>query len=416
MSAENSPPTLGLKPGTRGNNKLTVTAVKAAKPKNQPYRMADGRGLTLLVQPTGSKLWRFRYRFSGIEKNLSMGLWPDVGLKDARSRRDDARKLLAADPPIDPSVQRQAQKTTSANTFGLVAAEYFKGHSPTIAETTRVRDQRILDKLTARLSNRPLDAIEPPEILAVLRLTEKQGKHETAHRMLGMVNRVYSYALASGRATRNPSAGLRGALVPVVSKSRAALTNPAKVGKLLQDIDAYHGEPATVAGLKLLALTFLLPGELRQAMWGEFSLENSQWVVPAIRMKLRKEHIVPLSDQAVAILRELYNFTGHQELVFPSVRLGRPLSENTFSIALKIMGYDGDTHTAHGFRTMASTLLHELGFASELIETQLAHARPGVAGVYNRSHLLPQRRTMMAGWADYLDTLRSDVREVISMI
>ena len=399
--------------GPRRTNKLTTISINGAKPRNKAYKMADGAGLTLVVQPVGSKLWWFRYRFAGVEKTLSLGLYPDVSLKDARARRDDARKLLAADPPIDPSVQRKAQKSASAATFGLVAAAYFEKHSAIIAESTRVRDQRLLDKLNTDLKNRPINSVEPPELLAVLRVIEKKSGNETAHKALGMARRIYSYALAEGKATSDPTAGLRAALAPVVSKSRAALTDPKAVGKLLRDIDAYHGEPVTVAGLKLLSLTFVRPGELRQARWSEFSLDNSQWVVPASRMKLRKEHVVPLSDEAVSVLEALQESTGNGELVFPSIRRGRPLSENAFSVALKTMGYSGNINTAHGFRSTASTLLHELGHSAEAIETQLAHARPGVAGVYNRSHLLPQRREMMQQWADYLAVLRSDTANVV---
>lgn len=409
----------GLEPGThtakRRTNKLTVAAIKNAKPRARPYKMADGGGLTVLVQPDGRRGWRFRYRFAGVEKMLSFGSLDDVSLKAARARRDDARKLLAGDPPIDPSVKRQAEKQDLADTFGAVSAEYLEKHAATISEATRVRDQRILDKLNLKISGRPLNSIKPAELLAALRSIEKTGAHETTHRALNMARRIYAFALASGQATGDPTSGLQAALAPVVSKSRAGLTDPVKVGQLLRDIDNYHGDPVKLAALKLLALTFVRPGELRQAKWSEFDLKTGQWVIPKERMKLRREHIVPLADQAVQLLKELHKVTSKNPsgYAFPSPRAGRCLSENAFSVALKTMGYAGDVHQAHGFRVTASSMLHELNYSAEIIETQLAHARPGVAGIYNRSHLLPQRREMMIQWGDYLDTLRAGTVNVV---
>ncbi len=425
---------------------LTDTVIRGAKPREKPYKLYDSGGLYLLVTPAGAKLWRLKYRIAGVtpralaaakaaaatataapgpdarrsrEKTLALGAYPRVSLKKARKRRDAARDQL--DDGIDPAEAKRAERVraetgASADTFGDVLEEYFELRSQRLAESTRVRDRRILDRLVTRLGHRPIAQLDTPEILAALRSIEAEGKHETAHRALGYVQRIYEFAIAVGRATRDASSGLGKALAPVAVKSHAAVTDPEDFGRLLRAIDHYVGQPATIAALKLLPLVFTRPGELRQAQWSEFDLDRKpardgssgpQWVIPAARMKLRAEHVVPLASQAVDLLRSLRELTGAGELVFPSLRPRRPLSENTFNLALRNLGYDGATHVSHGFRSSASTLLHELGFPPEVIETQLAHSRPGVAGIYNRSHLLPQRRLMMQAWADYLDQLKA---------
>jgi integrase len=416
---------------------LNDVKVRNAKPGEKPYKLADAGSLYLLVTPAGAKLWRWRYYVPGRteradaaaeragktwrEKTLALGAYPAVSLKEARQGRDAAR--LQLDQGVDPVAVRRTRKIVSSgadgNTFGEVARAYYDQHARAkrLSESTKVRDGRILDKLIGRLGERPLLEIETPELLAALRGIESGGHYETTHRALGLARRIWEYAIATGQATRDASSGLGKAIAPVTPASHPAITDPKALGELLRKIDEYDQQPATVAALKLLPLVFCRPGELRLATWSEVSidygkrsaddLEQGQWVIPADRTKLRREHLVPLADQAVAILRELYRLTGRGELVFPSLRPGRPLSENTLNVALRSLGYDGKTHVAHGFRSTASTLLHELGFAPDVIETQLAHKRPGVAGIYNRSHRLEDRRTMMQAWADYLDQIKT---------
>ncbi len=350
---------------------LTNVKIINAKQRERGYKLADGNGLHLLVNLNGSKWWRFRYRYGGREKMLSMGTYPDTSLKIARNKVKKAREQLSEG--IDPSVIRQAAKAAQADSFEAVSSEWFDLGKTKRAETTNVRDKRILKKLHVRLGKRPLSEITPPEMLSALRSIEKQGTHETAHRALGLAGRIYGYALSTGKAMGDPTAGLRAALKPVVTRSRSAITDPKQVGQLMVDIDSYIGAHVTRSALKLLALTFTRPGELRKAQWCEIDLENSQWVIPATRMKMRREHIVPLSSQAVLILTELHRLTGQRDLVFPNSR-HTPLSENAFTYALKKLGYTGKVHHPHDFRSTASTLLHEHGFPAEVIETQLAHA------------------------------------------
>lgn len=389
---------------------LTEKALKALAPKDRPYKRSDGQGLYVLVTVTGARLWRFKYRFGGKERLLTFDAWPEVSIKQAREKRDDARQLLRNG--IDPAAEKKAAiieaSAAPPETFQAIATEYYDRHAKGLSESTRVRDRRILKKLVTRLGAQPLVEIEAPEILAALRSIESSGTAETAHRALGLVARIYAYALAVGKVTRDASSGLRLALDPVVVTNRAAITEPKQLGELLRAIDAYSGQPATIAALQLLPRLFTRPGELRRAEWREFDLEAAQWVIPAARMKSRSEHLVPLPRQAVAILRELNQLTGAGSFVFPSLRPGRPLSENTLNVALRNMGYDGGTHVAHGFRSTASTLLHELGWESQLIELQLAHSdRNKVRAAYNRAERLADRKKMMQAWSDHLDTLKA---------
>jgi integrase len=396
---------------------LTDIKVRNARPRDKAFKIFDSDGLFLFVTPSGSKLWRVKYRFGGKEKLLALGAFggsPNITLKAARIERDDARALLRKN--IDPGKARKAEKLAAAvaatiETFTDVASEYFALHSQKISATTKVRDERILKKLTkSTIGSRALREIETPQILDVLRSIESAGTHETAHRALGLVKRVYEFALACGRADRDASSGLGKALAPVVSKRRAAVTSPRQLGALLRCVDGYSGQPTTTAAIKLLAMLFVRPGELRLARWGEVDLDGALWVVPAQRTKMRREHLVPLPSQALDILRELAKLTdrGADSFLLPSLRPQRPLSENTINLALRTMGFDGQTHVGHGFRSSASTLLHQLGHDPMVIETQLAHARPGVAGVYNRSHLLPQRRELLEAWCSYLDAIKTD--------
>jgi len=389
---------------------LTESAVRAAKPQLKAYKKFDERGLYLAVTPTGSRLWRFKYRFAGSEKLLALGSYPDTSLKRAREKRDDARKLLA--DGIDPSSQRKAEKTALADTFEAIAAEWLGLQRKKFsAKTLEKAEWTIKDLLNKYIGSKPIRSITAPEMLEVVRRLEARGKHETAHRTKQRASQIFRYAISTGRAERDPTADLRGALAPVVVKSHAAITDPSKVGELLRAIDAYRGQPATEAAFKLAPLVFVRPGELRAAKWEEFTLDvdEPQWRIPAERMKMREQHIVPLSSQAVAILKELLPVTGPQGYVFPSLRdSNRPMSESALTAALRRMGYAGTEMTWHGFRTIASTLLNEQGWHPDLIELQLAHAeRNEVRAAYNKAMRLQERRTMMQAWADYLAKLKT---------
>lgn len=389
---------------------LSEARIRTAKPAAKPYKLFDERGLFLLVTPAGGRLWRFRYRLGGVEKLLTLGAYPDVPLKRAREKRDDARRLVA--DGIDPSARRQAERSAAANTFVAVADEWLMIKKPSLAPGTWQRDHDQLHKwVVPYLGNRPIASIEAPDLLDVLRRIEGKGISDTAHRTREVCGRVFRYAIATGRATRDITADLRGALAPRTTKNYAAVTDPAKVGALLRAIDGYDGQPATAAALKLAPYVFVRPGELRAAEWSEFSLDGlePEWRIPATRMKMGEAHIVPLSRQTVAILHELRPITGNQCYVFPAIGGGgRPLSENTLNGALRRLGYSSDQMTAHGFRSIASTLLNERGVHPDLIELQLAHAeRNRVRAAYNRAQRFAERRVMMQNWADYVDTLRT---------
>ncbi len=386
---------------------LTELHIKAAKAQDKPYKLYDEKGLFLLVTPTGGRLWRFKYKHDGVEKLISLGIYPDVKLKDARDKRDEARRLIAAN--VDPSAKRRAEKSARADTFGAVAQEWLESKKPRLSAGTWNRDRDQLVKLVGPyLANRPIAGIEAPELLAILKRLEKRGVRDTAHRVRAVCGRVFRYAIATGRARRDISADLKGALAPKGSQSYAAITDPAKVGQLLCAIDGYDGQRATHAALRLAPYVFVRPGELRAAVWEEFDLERCEWRIPAERMKMGELHIVPLSRQAVKILKELEPLTLGNRYVFPAIGgQPRPLSENTLNAALRRIGYGHEEMTGHGFRTMASTLLNEQGWHPDLIELQLAHKeRNKVRAAYNRAQRLAERRKMMQSWADYLDELR----------
>lgn len=390
----------------RAHNKLTAKAVAAEKFEGRPRKLFDGGGLYLHLQASG-RYWRLKYRFNGKDQLLALGVYPQVSLAAARARRDEARALLA--DGINPAAQRKAEKASSGtDTFEAVAREWLENQSKVLApETLRLTRRRFETWVFPIIGAQPMRSLEPPELLRLLRRIEAQGKHETASRVRQRIGQVFRYAIVTGRADRDPTADLKGALMPAATQHRAAITTPAEFGALLRAIDGYSGQPATRAALALAPLTFVRPGELRAARWPEIDLDAAIWRIPSVRMKMKREHIVPLSRQAVAILRELHPITGNRPFVFESVRPGRPLSENTLNAALRTLGYAGDTMTAHGFRASASTLLHELGWPAEVIELQLAHAqRSQVAAAYNRSARLEERARMMQFWADYLDSLR----------
>jgi integrase len=386
---------------------LTETAIKAAKPQEKPYKLFDERGLFLLVTPQGGRLWRLKYRYAGAEKLLALGAYPDVLLKRAREKRDEARSLVA--DGRDPSEIRKAEKAARGNTFAAIAEEWLRLRSDKLAAITLAKARWLLGFLLRDLGSKPIATITAPQLLAALRKIEAAGNHETAHRAKQRFGEIARYAIATGRAERDVTTDLRGALAPVVTRSHASITDPARVGELLRAIDGYIGQPATAAALKLAPLVFVRPGELRAADWSEFDLDSAEWRIPAGRMKMKEPHLVPLARQAVAILSDLHPISGPQGLVFPSLRSPlRPISNNTLNAALRRLGYSNEEIVAHGFRSMASTLLNEQGFPPDIIELQLAHKeRNQVRAAYNRAQRLTERRKMMQAWADYLDGLRA---------
>jgi integrase len=387
---------------------LTDVSLKALAPRAKRYKKADERGLYVMVNPDGSRWWRLKYRYQGREKTISLGVYPDTSLKLARERRDEARRLLGSG--LDPSAKRREEKAARANDFKAVALEWL-GKQPFGPKTLKKARWMFEDLMFPHLGSKPVASITAPEILAVLRRLESRNKHETAHRTRQRIGQVLRYAVATGRAQRDPSWDLRGALAPIDPKNHPAIVDPARVGELLRAIDGYSGQPAVEAALKLAPLLFVRPGELRAAEWSELSLSGDapEWRIAAHRMKMKEQHIVPLARQAVAILRELEPITGAGRYCFPSLRTSeRPMSDAALTAALRRMGYSGDEMTWHGFRSMASTLLNEQNFPPDVIELQLAHVeRNKVRSAYNKAQRLPERRKMMQAWADYLDGLRA---------
>lgn len=409
---------------------LTDTAIRNAKPGQKARKLFDGGGLFLLVTPAGAKLWRLKYRFHGKEKLLSLGSYPDVplaGRKDkrsgeyvqgARDKRDAARTLIAQD--IDPSLRRKTEKRARAvagqNTFEIVAREWFKKHSPAWSNKTAAEKLTRLEKrVFPVIGARPIQEITRDELLDVLRRIEERPALEVARRMRQALNQVYRYAVATGRCEANPASDLREVLPPPSPRHHAALTEPRAIGGLLRAIRGYDGEPVTIAALQLAPLLFVRPGELRAAEWGEIDLDDAIWRIPGSRMKGKADHLVPLAEQAIEILESLNAHTGRCQYVFPSIRSrARPMSENTLNAALRRLGYTRGEMTTHGFRTMASTLLNELGWNRDAIERQLAHSeKDSVRAAYNRAEYLPERREMMQSWADYLDQLAAGADVVL---
>ena len=390
---------------------LTEIAVRNAKARAKPARLFDAGGLYLEIAPSGGKWWRFKYRFAEKEKRLSLGVYPEVSLKAARAKRDEARRLLG--DGIDPSEHRQQNKSAltakAANSFEAIAREWFAKFSENWVDTHSSKIIRRLERdLFPWLGARSINSITAPELLSALRRIESRGALETAHRAMQNCGQVFRYAVATGRAERDPIGDLRGALPPVKEKHHASIRDPKAIGALLRAIDGYEGSLITKCALRLAPLLFVRPGELRKAEWTEFNLDAAEWRIPAERMKMREQHIVPLSTQAVAILRELHALTGARHYVFPGARTnGRPMSENTVNAGLRRLGYAKNEMTGHGFRSIASTLLNEQGWHRDAIERQLAHAeRDNVRAAYNFAEHLPERRKMMQAWSDYLDGLK----------
>ena len=389
---------------------LSDMKVQKAKSKDKNVTLFDGGGLFLLVTPSGGKLWRFKYRYNGKEKLLAFGSYPEISLFDARRSRDDARRLLANN--IDPGAVRKAQKqakTELTETFEIIAREWHARYAPTWkprhAEGLITRLQR---DVFPYLGARPIKEIKAPELLTVLRRIESRGALETAHRARSVCGQIFRYALATGRTERDPVADLKGALPPVQTINRAAITEPTKVGKLLRAIDGYQGSFVVQCALKFAPLVFVRPGELRHAEWEEINFENAEWNIPAGKMKMKDPHLVPLSKQAIEILTELKKLTGTGRYVFPGRTSERPMSDNAILAALRNMGYTKEEMSGHGFRAMARTILDEvLQVRPDFIEHQLAHAvRDPNGRAYNRTAHLVERRKMMQQWADYLDGLK----------
>jgi integrase len=410
----------------------TDTAIRNAKPDDTTFRVSDGDGLYLLVKPNGARWWRLDYSIGGKRKTLSIGVYPDTGLKAARDKADEARQLVAAG--TDPSDVRKATKAKQAqsletdrriadglpaiDSFEEIAREWFTKFS---AEWSHTHAEKIIRRLERDifpwLGKRPAAAITAPELLSALRRIEERGAVETAHRAHQNCGQIFRYAIATGRAERDPSPDLRGALPAVKQSHHAAITEPKAIGELLRAMDDYQGQFVTKCALRIAPMVFVRPGELRKAEWSEINLETAEWNIPAERMKMREPHLVPLATQAVEILKELHALTGEGRYVFPGARTNsRPMSDNAILAALRRMGFAKDEMSGHGFRAMARTILDEvLGVRPDYIEHQLAHAvRDPNGRAYNRTAHLAERRKMMQQWADYLDKLKAGA-EVIPL-
>jgi integrase len=391
---------------------LTQLAITAAKPKAKPYKLTDTAGLSLLIGTGGSKLWRFRYYFGGKEKMLSLGSFPDVTLAKARAKRDEARQILAAgtDPAQRRREERNAAATSAANTFEVLAREYIdKIAKEGAAPVTLKKNVWLLLDLASPLAKRPIAEILPAEILDLCKRFEGLGRRETARRLRGTIGSVFRYAVVTLRATNDPTYALKGALLRPNVQHRAAITDEAKLGALMANIDEYDGWPTLRASLLLLALTMTRPGDVRHMRKSEIVFPKALWRIPAERMKMRRPHDVPLSRQALAIIREVWDLTAGNGLLLPSVRSAvKPLSENAMNAALRRMGYPKEEATAHGFRSSASTILNERGFNPDVIEAALAHQdEDDVRRAYNRAKYLPERTKLMQDWADLLDEFRT---------
>jgi integrase len=395
-------------------HKLSATEVRKSKPKNGTTKLSDGGGLYLKISPNGAKYWRYDYRYAGKRKTLAVGVFPETSLKTARRAHLEARDMLGQG--IDPAEHRKIQKLTrhitAANSFESIALEWYETKVSDKSEGHRKRTKRALEKdLFPSLGNRPITNITASELLAALRKIEQRGAIETARRAKQSAGRVFRYAIATGRADRDPSRDLDGALKNANRSHRAAITEPKEVGKLLLSIDEYRGSPAVSAALRISPLLFQRPGEIRAMEWAEINWELSRWEIPALKMKMRQPHIVPLSNQSLEILSEQASVSGRGRYVFPSARGGsRCLSDNGVRTALRTMGYGNEDMTPHGFRAMARTLLDEiLSYRVDWIEHQLAHAvRDPNGRAYNRTSHLDNRVEMMQTWADFLDTLKKE--------
>jgi integrase len=390
---------------------LTDAKVRAAKPRETPFKISDGGGLYLLIQPSGSKLWRMAYRFAGRQKTLAFGIYPDVSLAAARVRRDDSKRQLRAgeDPAAVIKAEKVAVVAATANTFRAVAADWMQRKM--IAEgkskTTLDRARWLLGILNDSLGDRTIDDIEAPELLVVLRRVEAQGLHEAVKRLRSTASTVFRFGIAIGVCKRDPAADLRGALTSVASKPYAAITDPAGVGELLRAIDGYHKKPLLRLALQFLALTFTRPGNVANAEWNEIDFDAGVWSISASRMKMRTPFRLPLSRQALAVLAEARKITGDGKYLFPSRKRKSPIYTHQLNGALRKLGFTRDDMQAHGFRSTASTILNESSeFSPDVIELSLAHVPTGVRAIYNRAQYWPERVTLAQWYADHLDELR----------
>lgn len=383
--------------------------------------MGDAFGLFVLIQPSGGKLWRFKYRFDGREKKVAIGTYPVIGLAEARRRRDQARELLAAGK--DPSRERLREKLRTqiqaGNTFAAIAEEYCdkrkRDGQKAWAASTAARSEYLISLLKVPLGRMPITDIEPADVLAAVRKIERKGQLESARRTLQLAGAVFRYAVATARLASDPTRDLRGALTAPTVTHYGAIIDPARVGELLRAIDGYEGQPITKLAMQLAPHVFVRPGELRHAEWNEIDLDGALWTIPAAKTKMRKDHLVPLSRQSIAILEDLRTLTGPDGYIFPSIRSRkRPMSDNTINAGLRRLGYSTDEMTAHGFRAMASTLLNESGkWHPDAIERALAHGDSDrVRAAYHRGAHWKERVAMAQWWSDHLDQLRKGAEVV----
>lgn len=391
-------------------NRLNDRAVANLKPTPKEKKYFDGEGLYIAVKPNGKKVWRMSYRFNGIARTYSIGEYPIVSLKDARDKRTAAKVQI--ENGVDPSKQKKlgAEFVSPKNSLSVIAKEWYEKHKsnwkPSHGESVF---RRLESNVLAYLGNRPIGDIKPLELLQVLRKIEDRGAVEHAHRMTQVCSAVFRYAVATGRAEGDITRDLRGAIPPRKPVHYPTITDPEKVGGLMRAIDGYEGSIVVAAALRMAPRVFVRPGELRWAVWSEFKMEKGEWRIPAERMKMKEQHIVPLSRQVLDILEKLQKVTGDGEFLFPGLRKKeQPISDAAVNAALRRLGYEQEEFTGHSFRSMASTLLNELGWNRDAIERQLAHAeRNKVRGAYNFAEFLPERRRMIQAWADYLDELKA---------
>ena len=398
---------------------LTDTAIRAAKPKAKPYKLGDALGLFRLLQPSGGKLWRLKYRIGGVEKKLGLGTYPETSLSKARALRDQARELIAAG--IDPGIEKQRAKlraqADASNTFGEVAREFIaKRRREGMSSSTADKSEYYVSRLGPTLVRLPIADIGATDLLAALRKVEAKGNHETARRVLQLSGRIFRYAVATARLASDPTRDLRGALTAPQPKHYGAIVEPKRAGELLRAIDGYDGQVLTKIAMQLSPHVFVRPGELRHAEWEEIDLDGALWTIPAHKMKMRKPHLVPLSRQSAELLRMAHAITGPSGYVFPSIRArSRPMSENTINAGLRRLGFAGDEMTAHGFRAMASTLLNESSkWNPDAIERALAHRdSDAVRAAYHRGAHWKERVDMAQWWSNHLDTLRKGAEIVV---
>lgn len=394
---------------------LTDLKIRNLKPRQKAYKVFDGGGLYMEITPAGGKLWRYKYRYQDKHKTLALGKYPVVTLSEARKKHLEAKRLLARG--VDPSAEKRKEKLRNTKTLEVVAKEWWEAKRPKWSEDHASLTWRRLEvNVLPWLKDKPVMEITSRELLEVLKRVEARGAVETARRIGQILNQIFVFAIAAGYCENNPASNLNQALKEVKHRNFAAITDPKKVGELLRAMDAFEGSFIVKQALRLAPLVFVRPGELRKAEWQEIDLDQAMWTIPAEKMKKKRTHLVPLSRQAIAILQELKPLTGNGKYVFPSVRSNdRPISENTLNAALRRLGYTKNEMTAHGFRAMASTLLHELGWPSHVIEAQLAHIdRNATRAVYNKAEYIQERKKLMQAWADYLDALKEN-RKVVPL-